>query len=867
MTTSKMTTLKCAFALSLLFASRGSWAKLHTDSPFPLSHCYHWLETTKGYLQYKYDFAKNNQGELTFYTTPATSNGAVGGPGLYCAHAPISSTSYGDRVIRIDFVQDVVVLNETTGKKICGHNGNYYTNDQDCQNKNWDVKYYSSSNHWFVIQNPGAIASWSAVSPELAQDLQANAPLGDSSFQKKVPFVIQAMNNEVATQRTPPRIFNARARMGFADIIRQPSRLLEIPPLQVLTSLKDVDRNRIANDAFRWAQNTSVIRLSKDPEVPWSDIKPLIEKDTELRALFNRHLRSSFPKSAAAYKNIEVAVMLADLSTDDFPEEILASIFETYILRDVQVSGKPLPQLNPKMQSLLEKLIPQWIGTNSAKFRPFQLRVSRLAAQQKLPSGLQGSVTEWIQKTLPSLEKSWIQLATAGKTLGLGATPEEFKASCSSQLALHQLYRGEVEITVGQEFTLPLGRVTDSKEEEACNRWTSLIIRLAELRAKGVEKVHIVRGNIHGARRVPFELVVPNIDELGPVALDFVTKNVVQDMDRVEVGVNGASMRFEYNTTGYFTVAEVAAIIERLAKRSGVGTRARGEYEKQLGQKKYRIEARIQNQPVKIGIDELSEFKNECLGLKNFYDLPLNQVEQIKFSVSKTGQPKPLADEDIFNDEAFWNGLPEICEVMSRFLPRAIPAPKAAAAFERMNQAQHGFTVMLFHPTKGATRIPFPVNSTEEAAGICKELVEESAPSEGTELKIRLRSGQELKGSLGKNRSRASFCAAIMTTIDGQVPSSEQTKILARNSKAKISVKAGEVVREYRVDSGAELQAQCQSMPLALGDVDAVHYTYSSTTKPTATKRVIYPRKASYGSMSEFCQAIGADIQRMIEPL
>ena len=50
----------------------------------PIKYCYHWLsESSKKYLTHKYNYSKKNKGELTFYTTSASSNGAVAGPGLY----------------------------------------------------------------------------------------------------------------------------------------------------------------------------------------------------------------------------------------------------------------------------------------------------------------------------------------------------------------------------------------------------------------------------------------------------------------------------------------------------------------------------------------------------------------------------------------------------------------------------------------------------------------------------------------------------------------------------------------------------------------------------------------------------------------
>ena len=92
-------------------------ANTRTDPAFPLSHCYHWLDSKAGYLKFKYDYARANQNELTFFTTPASSNGSVAGLVFYCAKSPSESHTYGDRLIRIDFVEDVVVLNDSTERR------------------------------------------------------------------------------------------------------------------------------------------------------------------------------------------------------------------------------------------------------------------------------------------------------------------------------------------------------------------------------------------------------------------------------------------------------------------------------------------------------------------------------------------------------------------------------------------------------------------------------------------------------------------------------------------------------------------------------------------------------------------------------
>ncbi|MEN0059597.1 MAG: hypothetical protein AAGB31_12230, partial [Bdellovibrio sp.] len=122
-------------------------ANMPDDPDMPIDHCYHWLnERTDKFLTFKYQYASKNGGEFSFYTTGG--NGAAAGPGIYCAKTPIGSYSYGDRVVRINFVDDIVISDGN--KKICGINGRFYSNQADCDKKPVDINLFNSNSDWYV---------------------------------------------------------------------------------------------------------------------------------------------------------------------------------------------------------------------------------------------------------------------------------------------------------------------------------------------------------------------------------------------------------------------------------------------------------------------------------------------------------------------------------------------------------------------------------------------------------------------------------------------------------------------------------------------------------------------------------------------
>ena len=100
--------------LSLLFF--GQIVVAHPEAKTMV--CYHWLTenvgTNKGRLTTKYKYAAENNGSVF---NKAGGGGEAAGPGLYCAKNTIDSRSYGDRVIKIEFVI-LLLIQEITVREI-----------------------------------------------------------------------------------------------------------------------------------------------------------------------------------------------------------------------------------------------------------------------------------------------------------------------------------------------------------------------------------------------------------------------------------------------------------------------------------------------------------------------------------------------------------------------------------------------------------------------------------------------------------------------------------------------------------------------------------------------------------------------------
>ena len=208
--------ISCQIGVSLLLSFLPkTYANVPKDAGFPLHHCYHWIKENEGRyarLTYKYKAAETERGGLSFYTT-TTGNRA--GDGLYCGKTPLDSITYGDRVIRIEFVDDVVLQ---YGVNYCGNTPERAksANHQECQRKTPDVLLFDGTGQpngeaWYVIKNPKAIKNWTANNSVLENDLRA---VRNSAHISKIDATLAFMKAESPAFKNKT-FYNLNARVDF----------------------------------------------------------------------------------------------------------------------------------------------------------------------------------------------------------------------------------------------------------------------------------------------------------------------------------------------------------------------------------------------------------------------------------------------------------------------------------------------------------------------------------------------------------------------------------------------------------------------------------------------------------------------------
>lgn len=266
-----------AVCFLLLLLNSGGNANRASAPNMPISHCYHWLdERTNKYLTFKYNHAANNKGQLTFYTTGG--NGAVAGPGLYCAKTPVGSYNYGDRVIRIEFVNDVVIA-DRGGHKLCGTDGKFYPDQSECNKKSEDVLFYSTEPAWYVIKSPQAVKAWSSNSDALVNELVESKLDGDLAAKTHIDLTLQAIQAEVVSKGKTTYI-NESGRSGIMDIIKDPTKRKQIPPLSLISMIASQPASSLAKLDVQSLYVEEFNRSLTDTLLKFSDYSPLLSKSS-----------------------------------------------------------------------------------------------------------------------------------------------------------------------------------------------------------------------------------------------------------------------------------------------------------------------------------------------------------------------------------------------------------------------------------------------------------------------------------------------------------------------------------------------------------------------------------------------------------
>jgi hypothetical protein len=597
-------------------------ANTSRDAAVPLSHCYHWLASSKGYLDFKYAYAKDNGNELTFFTSPGTSNGSVAGPGLYCAKSPSESYGYGDRILRIELVDDVVMLDALTGKKYCGHRGNFYANDAECQAKDWDIKHYNTSPDWYVIQNPRAVKSWSATTPSLIQDLRTEMSYGGSGYTSHANSVINVINADVQKNGVRDMV-NTRARMGFVEIVKDDKLLRSLPALTVLGEFnREENLKKIDADLLAKVLEKTVKRILEDDFLPWSDVKPVLKGNAKIKKAFTAGIQKQLEtigQKSDSQKNFDVMLLFAGqknsgitadqvkvLITETFknPSNFGQTRFEKGDLSDDLKNGL-VAELTARLQvpetkndlSLLASLV-TFVSVNS------------------IDAQIKKDVTAMYYEFIKTMTSSKFVLSTSKTKYPLGDTVQIATQLCQANIAAYNLVNKDLSIGSG-EVKVGVGQISSMSNAAAfCQQQASLMDVLATVPAKGATQVQTLSGQVQA---IKFKFAIIDQESMEAQLRAFYKKNNLTAITQLDIYLNGTQLMiynnyyaiyndedgfiagvFQYvnNTKGLFARNQLAGLQQISAKSKGKSKEVTVTFDDKV--------------PFKFKINNLEDFNEQC---------------------------------------------------------------------------------------------------------------------------------------------------------------------------------------------------------------------------------------------------------------
>ncbi len=405
------------------------WSGL-SQAQIPIKVCYHWLkERSTGVLTYKYNHAEKAKGELSFY-----NSGGVAGNGLYCAGNLMSSSDYGDRVIRVELVEDTVFVS-TPGRahgrepKTCGLNGKFYAQAEECQSKTWDVNYYDASSKWYVINSASqnAVFRWSANSDALIEDLK-QAKLTYPAYANRFQTAIDAIMAE--RNASGQKVFiNSQARMQLWDILQDPARLANLSKLSLLSMISQNLDPRMTEAKRTELINKYMPIALKDESATFTEFSSAIAGNEKLTNAFKSNIAKISPNTLSSYNPL-VIIGAIDNGLLKPQDALISSVMK--LLMANQAAGDSTLKVfkNLKADSVFK-----------TKF------FSLLPSPQKMAAELN--------------EKSAISMLAL---LNLMATPQTEKAKEYAQVVIEKIMKS----SDSQQFDLAFNSITNAalKKEE-----------------------------------------------------------------------------------------------------------------------------------------------------------------------------------------------------------------------------------------------------------------------------------------------------------------------------------------------------------------------------------------------------------------
>jgi|GEM_PF-2302374 hypothetical protein len=709
--------LKAALLVAPMMLSLMQMAQANTlnAAPVPLDHCYHWLQTGPGYLDFKYTYAKDNGNELTFFTSPGTSNGSVAGPGLYCAKSPSQSYGYGNRVIRIEFVRDVVMLDAFTGRKYCGTDGRFYKSDAECQSKEWDVKYYNRSPDWYVIQNPRAVKSWSAAIPSVISDLQSEMNYGDGGYRAHAQAVIGVVQTDI--QQNGERNFvNSRARMGFAEIVKSDKLLNSLPALTILAEFNGDQIKKIDATLLDSVLTKTVDRVLQDVFLPWSDVKPLLKSNKKIKAALIAGTQKKIATLAKdETKNFEVMMMITAQKDAGFtPEQIQSLITETF------KNPANFSQTRFAKGDLTDDLKKQITVEVTARVQAPETKndISMIASLVSFIS--LNKFDDQLKKDVNALFYEQVKTMTASKyTLGkgstkypLGDTVQIATQLCQAHIAAYNLTNKDLTIGAGK-LRLDVGQIsTLANAASFCQQQSGLMDVLAKMPQDGGQ-VYTVTGTL---QTVPFKIIAVDQESAEVQMRSFLKKTPVAKVDKIIFQVNDGQVQSITNGPGYWEGDEIVTNFAKGLSKAGISPRqqviAFADIIKRGKNKAKKIEVSFQGNPMKFNADVLEDFDEACQAMAP----TLNglQVDRIVFSIDGVvGTP--------VTNGGWWTSGAQSCAAVRPSIKAAgLPSSQEKINLNKIAQLAKGKSRQLTVTFKNQFNVTIGANAIEDFDEQCK---------------------------------------------------------------------------------------------------------------------------------------------------
>jgi hypothetical protein len=682
--------MKIFISLYLLIITSG-FAATKNNFHLPINHCYHWIsESSNNYLSFKYDYASKNNNELTFFTTPSSSNGSVAGPGLYCAKSPSGSYSYGDRLIRVELVDDIVLYDEDNGINHCGTSGENSNNSTDCANKTWDIKFYSGggagNSAWYVIQNPASIKSWSANSNQLINDLKKSMTLNDSSFKSHATSAIQFMQYE-RTQIGEKIHHTQTTRASIVEIIvNNPEKLNSIPALSIISRLS-IDKSDLLTIEERKDIYKRYLHIAlKSYDIDYKSYERILKNDKSLSEEFLSILKKEIPnlQNDNPYLVLEALLdsnLALNLDKNILLENLIPQIFkvEKQLAQFSSSSYAKNKLLKSSVTKELYKLIDQDnLTKNLIYISPLldNILSSRQAKKQRAK----------IIKNITYVTNSSINIKIGRSRINFDPQNMDIQNSCNTIIKFAK-YSGDVELTY-YKTKIKLGQIKGSTNiDQICSNADQLVKSLSTIKNSKIKEIkYIVPVR---AQAETYIFAGESIEDITDQCL--LTSYTGSSIDKIYWSVNGSSEVKVYNSKSYWnTIGEICrALTGSISGVIPTKTEVEAEFKyntliakwnagKNSSHIGYKLIGRFQKYKFFFFGNNRDEIIKQC---RTYFDEVGNigSIDRIYWSLNDSDE------EEIYNAASYWTTKNAVCGQVLKAIDGQVPSLAEINAEKKYN--------------------------------------------------------------------------------------------------------------------------------------------------------------------------------------